>query len=251
MKHLSIKRVWNLMKFTVMSHKWFYLGLTLSSAVACGVILAFIAMDRQADKDDYAMTITVFGMYIMSIMAGVILACTYHPLRTKKNRINFMLLPASRCEKFLGLVLTNWAVLLLMCLLTLAVMLCFVPGAMEYLEISIDFKDAMEIVFAEGSYGEIVIMIAVLLYFFVLYPTLIVTINSLLYKNNIIPSAVIITVLAFMSIMFLDYIDVYYSLSRNEVSTLALLLELVSIGLCWKVIITRFKRMHICGIINK
>lgn len=258
MKEFSFTRLWNVMKYIYRFDRKWYLGWTLAApCLLLGYILLFAGLGLLEER-------IVIGAYAVRAMSAVLLlaicpiivCCTFHPMYNKRRRIAFLSLPAKVSEKFVAQLLLNAMVLVatvaIVGLINYVVWVNNDSGytAWNFFSIFVEF----------GAADFSVLAWALNVYLYLLMPSLLLFINSRVYRHNIVPSAIIVILLntfgmflIFLMQVTVDSLDEFF-MSEDGLRACAYVLlglEIVVVLALWVMTYRNFKRSQIRDFFNR
>lgn len=170
---------------------------------------------------------------LVPLWAMLIVCCTFHPLHTRANRADFLILPVGNAPKFWAMIAMSGVSVILMTVITeIVVFMVFlmVGKSDDFVALRTSFDDMI------FSFSR--------LYVFnpyniglVLFPSIALWINSVFYRHNIVCTSVVLIVILTVMVSFGDSIFGVALLDTHSFFIANVILWLVSLALavcCWR-----------------
>lgn len=258
MKEFSFTRLWNVMKYIYRFDRKWYLGWTLAApCLLLGFILLLVVLGLGGDQSAVDVdNVGPMSAIMLLAICPIIVCSTFHPMYNKRRRIAFLSLPAKVSEKFVAQLLLNAMVLVA----TVAIV-----GLINYVVWVNDDSGYtawnFRSIFVEfGAADFSVLAWALNVYLYLLMPSLLLFINSRVYRHNIVPSAIIVILLntfgmflIFLMQVTVDSLDDFI-MSEDGLRACAYVLlglEIVAVLVLWVMTYRNFKRSQIRDFFNR
>lgn len=251
MKNFSFARFLSVMKYIYRFDRKWYLGWTLAapflllSAMALLVVLGLLVEENLITVE----SVGIMTVGLMFTISPVVVCCTFHPMYNKRRRIAFLSLPASVNEKFAALLVMNALVLVVM-----AVVMCTINFVVYLTDDSYRHIWNFHYMMVEMRATDLDGMVwAIYAYLYLLLPSLLLFVNSRVYRFNIVPSAVIVGTLNMVGLI--TFLVLATTVDEPDVINaffyVVLGLEVVAALALWVLAYRNFKRSQIRDFFNR